>query len=100
MRIKKVNYKDKDNVRAAMIFVAHKRALKARAALKKLYSMKNKEDFPLGLQARFVPYAGDSRFLKPVHTRVSIQLMEEKQKLFVDNTLTNICEVINDLDYI
>ena len=100
VRIEKVNYKDSENVKAAMIFIAHKRAAKARAALKKMYTMKNKEGFPLGLQARFVPYAGDSRFLKTFRMEESIKSLETKQKLFVNNTLTDVCEVINDLDYI
>ena len=51
IQIERVNYKDKEKVRAAMISVAWKRAAKARTALKKIYSTKNKEGFPLGLQA-------------------------------------------------
>ena len=27
-------------------------------------------------------------------------MLETKQKLFVDNSLTDVCEVINDLDFI
>ena len=83
-----------------MIFVAWKRAAKARAALKKIYSTKNKEGFPLGLQARFVPYAGNNRFIKTRGSGESIVSLENKQRLFVENTLTDVCEVIKDLDFI
>ena len=83
-----------------MIFVAWKRAAKARAALKKIYSGKNKEGFPLGLQARFVPFAGDTRFCKTSTSGESIDSLELKQKAFVENSKTDVCEVINDLDYI
>jgi hypothetical protein len=57
-------------------------------ALSNLYSKMNKEGFPLGIQARFVQYSLDSRFITTAKMAQNVERMKSKQKKFNDRTST------------
>jgi hypothetical protein len=101
---KKPASRAKDDKAAAFIWAAHvwtswEKSAVCRKALSDLYSSRNKEGFPLGIQARFVPYTLDSRFITTPKTAQNVERMKSKQKRFNDRTSTARNFTIIGLDY-
>lgn len=85
--------------RAAHIWTSWEQSSACRKALSDLYSNRNNEGFPLGIQARFVPYTMDSRFITTPKTAQNVERMKSKQKRFNDKTRTARNFTIIGLDY-
>jgi hypothetical protein len=94
----KANDKIAAFVWAAHVWTSWEKAA-CRKALSNLYSSRNKEGFPLGIQARFVPYTLDSRFITTLKTAQNVERMKSKQKRFNDRTSTARNFTIIGLDY-
>ncbi len=95
----KANDKIAAFVRAAHVWTSWEKSAACRKALSDLYSSRNKEGFPLGIQARFVPYTLDSRFITTPKTAQNVERMKSKQKRFNDRTSTARNFTIIGLDY-
>jgi hypothetical protein len=85
--------------RAAHIWTSWERSGACRKAMSDLYSHRNTEGFPLGIQARFVPYTMDSRFITTPKTAQNVERMKSKQQRFNDKTQTARNFTIIGLDY-
>ena len=87
--------------RAAHIWTSWDKAGACRKAMNNLYSSnRNKnEGYPLGIQARFVPYTLDSRFITTPKMAQNVERMKSKQKRFNDKTKTSRNFTIIGLDY-
>jgi hypothetical protein len=95
----KVNDKKAVFVQAAHVWTSWEKSAACRKALSDLYSSRNKEGFPLGIQACFVPYTLDSRFITTPKTAQNVERMKSKQKRFNDQTSTARNFTIIGLDY-
>jgi hypothetical protein len=98
--IKKVPLKDmpKPN-RAAHVWTSWEKSGACPKALSNLYSHRNTKGFPLGIQACFVPYTMDSRFITTPKTAQNVERMKSKQLRFNAKTQTARNFTIIGLDY-
>lgn len=87
-------------IRAAHVWTSWEKSASCRKALSDLYSKRNTDGFPLGVQGRFVPYTLDNRFITTPKTAQNVERMKSKQHKFNERTSTARNFTIIGLDYI
>jgi hypothetical protein len=81
------------------IYTAWDSAARARRALVEIYSSRAGGAYPLGVQARFIPNVGDTRFIKTSASLLAYTNSLKKHIKFMNSIETSACHTIIEIDH-
>jgi hypothetical protein len=81
------------------VYTAWDSASRAQRALVEIYSSQAAGAYPLGVQARFIPNVGDTRFIKTPKSLLAYTNSLKKHLKFMNSTETSPCYTIIEIDH-